>query len=594
MLFGIQFLICNLYITCFIFFLMIVKRILRNHISPRTQYNLWFLLFGLLIIPFSPVNTSNNFSVLHFFHNTSSPGNTPATQVLSQDHSSQLLNKVTDFSISIGRHAPSFLSTALFIIWIAGMLLMVALLIHSWKRLHNLKESALPLQSHKVRMLFSKCKAEMNVKKDISLYSTAFIKSPIIMGLWKPQIYVPIHLISDFNPVEMRYMFLHELQHYKRKDILAGYFMTLASIIYWFNPSVWLALKEMRCERELACDASVLQILDQTDYSNYGNTLINFAEKTSLSPFPFSAGIGGCYKQLKRRILSISKFHKRSFKDKAKDLSIYLLITCILLSVAPVLSTYASSSDHYSFQENENAISYIDLSSDFGQYKGSFVLYNSRQNHWMIYNKASASKRISPNSTYKIYDALLGLESGIISPNASAQTWNGEKYSYEVWEKDQDLNSAIQNSVNWYFQNIDAAAGRQKIKHFLHEIQYGNQQVGDNVSLYWTDDSLKISPIEQVLQLKKFYQNAFAFSSENIKAVKKALLISRSSNYSLSGKTGTGRINNQDINGWFIGYIERSGQIYYFATNIQNTSHATGLKAKELTISVLNKLHIIN
>ena len=75
-----------------------------------------------------------------------------------------------------------------------------------------------------------------------------------------------------------------------------------------------------------------------------------------------------------------------------------------------------------------------------------------------------ASTRVSPNSTYKIYDALLGLESGIITPEHSTFTWNGEPYPFNSWEADQDLTSAIHNSVNWYFQAIDSQAGFEAVR----------------------------------------------------------------------------------------------------------------------------------
>ena len=187
-----------------------------------------------------------------------------------------------------------------------------------------------------------------------------------------------------------------------------------------------------------------------------------------------------------------------------------------------------------------------------------------------------ASTRVSPNSTYKIYDALLGLESGIITPEHSTFTWNGEPYPFHSWEADQDLTSAIHNSVNWYFQAIDSQAGFEAVRTFLQTINYGNQNTGTNLNLYWTDFSLKISPIEQVELLQDFYQNNFHFDSKNIQAVKKALLLSTTSSGSLYGKTGTGRVNGKDVNGWFIGYIETANNTYYFATNIQSSSGATG------------------
>ena len=83
------------------------------------------------------------------------------------------------------------------------------------------------------------------------------------MGLIHPQIYLPIHLISDLNKTDMRYMLLHELQHYRYKDALINYFTILFEILYWFNPFVWYALKELQLEREIACDSSVLQLLDE-------------------------------------------------------------------------------------------------------------------------------------------------------------------------------------------------------------------------------------------------------------------------------------------------------------------------------------------
>lgn len=466
------------------------------------------------------------------------------------------LEKMNDFTISISRNAPSFLNILLLSLWIIGMLAMIILLFRSWQRLYHLQESALPLQNRKVQLIFSECLSEMGIKRSIPIYSTAFLKSPVTVGFFCPRIFMPIHLISEFNAKDMRYIILHELQHYHHKDVLVGHLSNLAGIIYWFNPLVWYALKEMRCDREIACDASVLQMLHETDYIDYGNTLINFAEKISLSPFPFTTGIGGSMKQMKRRILSIAKFKRASFSEKVKGVIAYLLIAVILFGFAPVLSTYASDSEHYIFHENEKNVHSLDLSSEFAGYTGSFVLYDDSTDSWSIYNKAGALNRVPPNSTYKIYDALLGLESGIITPERSTFIWNGEDYPFDAWESDQDLTSAMHDSVNWYFQNIDALVGIDNIQTFLNKINYGNQNTGNNLGLYWTDFSLKISPVEQVELLKKFYQNDFHFSETNINAVKDSILISATEDSLLSGKTGTGRVDGKDINGWFIGYIE--------------------------------------
>ena len=87
----------------------------------------------------------------------------------------------------------------------------------SFLRLRTLEQSALPLQNQQVKRLYENCCKEMHCKKKIPIYSTAFLKSPVTVGLIHPRIYLPIHLISDFNAKDMRFMLLHELQHCRQK-----------------------------------------------------------------------------------------------------------------------------------------------------------------------------------------------------------------------------------------------------------------------------------------------------------------------------------------------------------------------------------------
>ena len=147
-------------------------------------------------------------------------------------------------------------------------------------------------------------------------------------------------------------------------------------------------------------------------------------------------------------------------------------------------------------------------------------------------------------------------------------------------------------SGNWYFQTIDERLGADSIQKYLHQIGYGNENLSGNLSSYWLNSSLKISPIEQVELLVKVHNNRFGFSLENTGTVKNALHISSSAFGDLYGKTGTGRVNGQDVNGWFIGFVENADNTYFFASNIQYQKHSTVKKASEITLSVLSDLNI--
>lgn len=388
--FMIRFLLCNLIISGIIGILLLSKWIFKNSLSGRMQYHLWFLLLGLLAVPFIPFRF---ISFPQIFSRLGSTKGSPnfVTQEVINTNITNPANWMNDFTLSVNRDTPSIAGYALFGIWMLGILMMIILVIKSTLRLRTLKESALPLQNENVRGLYHQCLNEMKIKRNIPIYSTAFLQSPIIVGLLKPCIYLPIHLISDYQVSDLRYMLLHELQHYKHKDALANILMNLAGVVYWFNPFVWYALREMRNDREVACDTSVLKMLAENDYEDYGNTLINFVEKVSLSPFPFASSLSGNMRQMKRRIVNIASYQKPTFYKRLKSITAFILTTVLILGLAPFLSSYASDQNHYQWKSSEENISVTDLSSYFGEYEGSFVLYDLKKDTWHIHDMEQRS-----------------------------------------------------------------------------------------------------------------------------------------------------------------------------------------------------------
>ena len=593
--FMIRFLLCNVFISGIVGILLIAKWVFRNNLSSRMQYNLWLLLLGLLAVPFIPfrlISFPQIFSWLSSVRNSSAFHADVGANNVMDTGLSGTTNWMNDFALSVNKDTLSVTGYILLGIWIVGMLAMMILVIKSSLRLRIIKRSALPLQNPEVRRLYNKCLNEMKITRNIPVYSTAFLKSPIIVGFLKPCIYLPIHLISDYHESDMRYMLLHELQHYRHKDAIANYLMNFAGVLYWFNPFVWFALREMRNDREVACDTSVLKMLEEDDYENYGNTLINFIEKVSISPFPFAAGLGGNIKQIKRRIISIASYKNPSFHKKAIGIIAFMLITAGIISFTPFISSYAAINDQYNWNYSSENITQTDLSSYFKNYEGSFVLFNSNRDSWTVYDMEHANHRISPDSTYKIYDALWGLEENIITPQNSLLIWDGKDYPFEAWNTDLTLDSAMAASANWYFQTIDERLSLTRIQNYLNKIEYGNKNIMGGLSSYWLESTLKISPVEQVELLKKLQTNNLEFHSNNLQAVKNSILLSSVNDKKLYGKTGTGRIDDKDVNGWFVGYIETTNNTCFFATNISANSDATGNSAAQITMSILSDMNI--
>ena len=149
---------------------------------------------------------------------------------------------------------------------------------------------------------------------------------------------------------------------------------------------------------------------------------------------------------------------------------------------------------------------------------------------------------------------------------------------------------AMKNSVNWYFQNLDLQMGYSKLYSYYNQISYGNCDLSGGLTDYWAESSLKISPVEQVILLANLLENKWNLETENLLAMKKAIYVTDISNGHLYGKTGTGLVGEKNVNGWFVGFLEREGKYYCFATNLQDSEIANGNVASQITVDILNSI----
>jgi beta-lactamase class D len=238
-----------------------------------------------------------------------------------------------------------------------------------------------------------------------------------------------------------------------------------------------------------------------------------------------------------------------------------------------------------------------DLSSYFTGYEGCFILFDKNKNEYAIYNELKSNKQISPCSTFKIMNSLVGLETNVVQNENTVFQWDAaKKYSTAWgrslnyngnWNDDQTLQSAIANSIVWYFQELASRVGKDRMQECLDKANYGNKNISGGITKFWLQSSLKISPKEQVDFLKKLYDYELPFSKRNIDIVKKIIVLTNENGIVLSGKTGTGGKSGEYINGWFIGFIEKNENVYFFAANIEAKSNASGVRAREIAMQIL-------
>lgn len=138
------------------------------------------------------------------------------------------------------------------------------------------------------------------VRKPLPVYQSRSIASPMLIGILSPKLVVPA-VRKQWSETEMEMLVAHEICHYRKKDVLLKLFITAASCINWFNPTVYLMKRQFFYDVELACDDCVLSERSGEEREVYARMMLVFARKTKHAT-AFSTGFGESKERMKKRI----------------------------------------------------------------------------------------------------------------------------------------------------------------------------------------------------------------------------------------------------------------------------------------------------
>jgi len=234
----------------------------------------------------------------------------------------------------------------------------------------------------------------------------------------------------------------------------------------------------------------------------------------------------------------------------------------------------------------------------FDKVVGSITIYDSRRQEWFFSDSQDARKPTLPASTFKILNSLIALETGVIKDENQILKWDGIPKSFlgkemEVWNKDTDLKTAYKNSTVWFDVELAKKIKRKNYRKYLSACEYGNLDFSEKGLDFWNYGSFGISPVNQVMFLRKVYQNDLPFSKKHIAIVKKMMISEQTESYVLRDNTGLTRKDGQDI-GWWVGYIETKSNVYFFASRLIYSSEEEepyfAYYRKEVTRHVLREI----
>ena len=323
------------YASLFAVIILLLQPLLRRYVSARWRFILWMVV----LVRFLPLPLpESRISVFNWLPRTAQatapsadavlapilPSTIPAATIIQPHLASAPTAQRT------ANAAPPFpWPTLLYLIGATAVFLRLLL---ASLALRRILRTATPISDPALRAALDSAQLSLSVRRPIPLLQTATLTSPALVGLFRPRLLLPTHLLDTLTLEEFHLIFLHEAAHLRRRDIALNYFFAFLTLLHWFNPVLWFILPRIRADRELACDELVLR--HTTDPATYGHTLLKIFQTASRPTPHLALGIVDTKTFFTRRIHMIAAFKKRPTWLAIPAVSVLIVICACTLTAA--------------------------------------------------------------------------------------------------------------------------------------------------------------------------------------------------------------------------------------------------------------------
>ncbi|PGK32125.1 methicillin resistance protein [Bacillus anthracis] len=346
-------------------FILCIKILFRNKLTPRWQYMLWIVLMIRLLLPWSPDSSYSIYSLLSYSSSVSEviPKNMPSTESIVNIESDRKVelksnsetvrnNSNHEVNANAEQHTTFSLYKLALYVWLAGVIILAVITFITNRRLYSYIKKQPDITDEQVVTVFNRCKQSMKMKKAVSLRLAGKIASPTVFSFFSPKVLLSKKHMKVLNEQQLQYVFYHELAHIKRNDVAVNWIMYSLILLNWFNPILWYAYFCMREDQELACDAYALTFIDKEEQIAYGHTIITLLEHYSYQ-VPSLANLSRNKRTLKRRIVMIKKFQKKSYRLSL--LGVIVIVAIASLSLFNARATEGKEKQEDKVEQSKDA-----------------------------------------------------------------------------------------------------------------------------------------------------------------------------------------------------------------------------------------------
>lgn len=282
-----------------------LRGVFRKRLTAAGMFWMWSVLLLKLIMPFGPQSAFSLFNLVHPEKLAERGINLPSVSMET------IVTSVQTGTVSAAGASqfPDVLHIAAWI-WIVGAAMLLLWFFASGMLLKRRLASSEVCTDERLLYLLQKAKQKLRIRRDIRLLMQPYVATPSLYGIFRPQILLPRD-IDSFSDEELSYVFLHELSHYKRRDLFTNGLLTVLQLVHWFNPLIWVFFRKIREDMELATDEAAMQHMQAQDYLAYGRTLLTAVERFSVCRVAGGMlSMANHKSNIKRRLKRICQFKK--------------------------------------------------------------------------------------------------------------------------------------------------------------------------------------------------------------------------------------------------------------------------------------------
>lgn len=225
--------------------------------------------------------------------------------------------------------------------------------------------------------------------------------------------------------------------------------------------------------------------------------------------------------------------------------------------------------------------------------KGTLLISRLDGKEQFIHDEKRVDVRFPSASTFKIFNALIALDTGVITSLDQPIHWDGHIYDdFPDWNRDHTLTSAYKVSCVWCFQQLARKVGVATYEQTLTSANYGHLRKPFIVDQFWLDGSLTISAREQVDFLRQLVNRSLLFKASSYDMLRTVMLMEDTPDYQIRAKTGWAARSEPQI-GWYVGYVEKQTDTWLFALNIDIHDKAELSKRQQVAMDSLKAVGVL-